>query len=70
MTRKDYVLMSSSLAKGMPSPAEHARAYIEGYCCACTVLADAFAMANARFERERFLIDTGCIPVPPTSSTP
>lgn len=62
--------MSSSLAKGMPTPAQHARAYIEGYCHACTVLADAFAVANARFERERFLIDTGCIPVPLKSSDP
>lgn len=68
MTRRDYVLMVEALAAGMPSPADSSHVFIEGYCRAVHVLADALLAANARFDRERFLMDSGCVPRPPESS--
>lgn len=69
MTRRDYVLMSSALAAGMPAPGSELTAFIVGYCRAVHVLADAFLADNPRFDRKRFLIDTGCLPQPPMSSS-
>jgi hypothetical protein len=68
MTRRDYVMMTQALATGMPSPAEHARAFIDGYCRAVHVLAEGLFTDNPRFERDRFLMDTGCFPIPSKSS--
>ncbi len=54
MTRKDYVLIAEALKKARPTPSDYNSAHVQ-FRADVTLIADALANDNPRFDRERFL---------------
>lgn len=61
MTRRDYVLIASALksARDYQSSSTHAWAFAYGCDTTALELAKSLGRANARFDRGRFLRDSG-----------